>query len=170
MKKKTKFFIVLLLVCIVSFLGYKITNKLNYKQKVEERTKVIPDFSFYTIQDEAYTKNDLPHKPIIFVYFNSDCDFCKSEATEIQSRLIDFKNVQLVFVSFEEKETIKKFAQEYKLGNEKNVLFLEDKKGVFSELFDVNSIPYIVVYNKDEKLLKKFKGATKIDKILELIE
>ena len=28
------------------------------------------------------------------MYFNSDCDYCKSEATKIEERLEDFKNTQ----------------------------------------------------------------------------
>lgn len=170
MKKKIKFLILFFLLSILVFLGYKITSKLSHKQKVEECTKVVPNFSFNTTKDIIYTQKDLPNKPVVFVYFNSDCDFCKSEATKIEKHLIDFKDTQLVFVSFEEKETIEKFATAYKLNNKENVLFLEDKKGVFSKLFDVNSIPYIVIYNKDKELLKKFKGATKIDAILKVLE
>ncbi|MCH3883484.1 TlpA family protein disulfide reductase [Tenacibaculum aquimarinum] len=170
MKKKIKLFILFLLVCILGFLGYKITRKLNHKKEVVERIKTTPSFSFKTIENLVYTEKDLPNVPVVFVYFNSECEFCKTEASKIQSRLTDFKNVQLVFVSFEKKETIESFASVYKLDNQENVLFLEDKKGLFSEIFDVNSIPYIVVYNKDKELLKKFKGATKVDDILAVLK
>ncbi|WP_435264297.1 peroxiredoxin family protein [Tenacibaculum sp. nBUS_03] len=117
-----------------------------------------------------FTKDSLASKSTVFVYFNSDCDYCQSEATKIQQRIADFKHMQLIFVSFERKEGIKKFAKEYKLDNQENVIFLEDVKGEFSKLFDVNSIPYIVVYDVNQGLLKKFKGATKVDAILELIK
>jgi thioredoxin-related protein len=103
------------------------------------------------------------------VYFNSDCDYCQSEATKIEERLGHFKEVQLVFVSFEEQKNIIDFAKEYKLYKKENVVFLEDKEMVFSQIFDVNSIPYIVVYDKDKNFLQKFKGATKIDNILAVL-
>ena len=82
----------------------------------------------------------------------------------------DFEGMQLLFVSFEEKMAIQQFAKEYQLINKENILFLEDRKGAFSELFDVNSIPYMVIYDENKKLLKKFKGATKVDKILEVLK
>jgi thiol-disulfide isomerase/thioredoxin len=157
----------LFLVCIIGFLTYKITTKLNHKKQVAERTKVIPTFSFNSIDDVVFTKDDLRNIPAIFVYFNSDCDYCKSEATKIHERLSDFKDKQLVFVSFEAKDNIIKFAKEFNLYNRKNVTFLEDKKGEFSTLFDVNSIPYIVAYDAKGVLKAKFKGTTKIDKILQ---
>lgn len=168
MKKKLCISIVLL--GIIGFLGYKISSKLSYKKEVAERTKTIPDFSFKTIEDTLFTQDSLASKPIVFVYFNSDCDYCQSEATKIQQRLADFKHTQLIFVSFEKKEGIKKFAKTYKLNNQENITFLEDVKGEFSKLFDVNSIPYIVVYDANRELLKKFKGVTKVNAILELIK
>ncbi|WP_397447185.1 TlpA family protein disulfide reductase [Polaribacter sp. R77954] len=170
MKKKKRIVLVIFLICIVGFLGYKITSKLNHKKEVLERTKKIPNFSFLNINSNSYSNKNLPNKPIVFVYFNSDCDYCQSEAAKIQERLVDFKEIQLVFVSFEGQESIISFAKQYNLYDKENVVFLEDKKGVFSQIFDVNSIPYIVVYDADKNFLQKFKGATKIDDILVVIK
>lgn len=170
MKKKLKLILGVVLICLIGFLGYKITTKLNHKKEVAERIKTLPNFSFLTMKGEIFTQDHLARKPAIFVYFNSDCDYCQSEAVKIQERLSDFKDVQLIFVSFEEKDAIIKFAKQYKLDNQKSIFFLEDRKVEFSKIFDVNSIPYIVVYDADKKLLKKFKGATKVDKILEVLK
>ncbi|WP_417799642.1 TlpA family protein disulfide reductase [Tenacibaculum sp.] len=169
MKKKLKLFIGIVLVLVVTFLGYKITTKLNHKKEVAKRIKTIPNFSFTTLNEEIFTQNNLQNKPTIFVYFNTECDYCQSEATKIQKRLQDFKHTQLIFVSYEKKEQIIQFAISYKLDNQKNVTFLEDTKAKFATIFDVNSIPYIVVYNKNQELLQKFKGATKIEDILKVI-
>jgi thiol-disulfide isomerase/thioredoxin len=169
MKKKLRFIILLLIISVFSFLGFKIANKINHKKEVAENTKSIPNFSFIDIEDNVYTNKNLSNRPIVFVYFNSDCDYCQSEATKIQERLEDFKEVQLVFVSFEEQKNIIDFAKEYQLYKKENVVFLEDKEMVFSQIFDVNSIPYIVVYDKDKNFLQKFKGATKIDNILAVL-
>jgi thiol-disulfide isomerase/thioredoxin len=170
MKKKLRIVIAILLVSIVGFLSYKITSKLSFKKEVTKRTKTIPNFYFLDIKSTTYTEKDLPHKPTVFVYFNSTCDYCISEAIKIEIRLEDFKEVQLVFVSFEKQEEIIAFAKEYKLYNKENIVFLEDKKAVFSEIFDVNSIPYIVVYDANKNFLQKFKGATKIDDILAVLK
>lgn len=169
MKKKAKKVIAIIIISLVVFLGYKITKKLNYKNEVAERIQSVPNFSFHTLKGEIFTQKKLPNKPIVFVYFNSDCDYCKSEATKIHERIEDFKNIQLIFISFEKAIAISQFAKKYKLYNKENVLFLEDRKAIFSQIFDAKSIPYILVYDANRKLLKKFKGATKIDSILELL-
>ena len=170
MKKKIKVFIAMVLLCVVGYLGYKITNKLNHKKEVAERIQRIPNFSFLELNGVTYTVKNLPNRPIVFVYFNSDCEYCQSEATKIQQRLTDFKDTHLIFVSFEKKEGIQNFATTYKLDNQENITFLEDRKGQFSHIFDVNSIPFIVVYNKEQQFLQKFKGATKIDNILDVLK
>jgi len=170
MKKKIKGFIAIVLLSLLGYLGYQIASTLNHKKEVSERIKSIPIFSFHTLDGEVYTQDNLPIKPIVFVYFNSDCEYCQSEATKIQQRLADLKGVQLVLVSFEVASSIKQFAKDYKLNNQENIIFLEDRKGQFSHIFDVNTIPYIVVYNKNKKFLQKFKGATKINNILEILK
>lgn len=170
MKKKIKLFIGVVLLVIICFLGYEITSKLNHKKEVAERIKVIPNFSFYTTNGSEFSNKNLQKKPSVFVYFNSECIYCKSETKKIKERLEDFKEVQLFFISFEKKEIIQQFAKDYELLHEENVLFLEDKKGEFSKLFDVNSIPFMVIYDEDKKLLKKIKGATNIDVMLEVLQ
>jgi peroxiredoxin len=170
MKRKIKIISISIIAFCVGFLGYKIKNKLNQKKEVSERIQVIPNFSFLSTKGIEFTVKNLDSKPTIFIYFNSDCDYCKSEATKIQERLSEFKDTQLIFVSFEKRVSIEKFAKQYKLNNQGNVIFLEDKKGEFSKLFNVNSIPYIVIYDKNKKFIQKFKGITKIDKILKTIK
>ncbi|KAB1159654.1 TlpA family protein disulfide reductase [Tenacibaculum aiptasiae] len=170
MKWKIKLALILLISSILFFLSYKISNKINYKKQIVENTKTIPTFTFENMVGDNYTDKDLLLKPVVFVYFNSDCDYCHSEATKIKERLNEFKNCQLIFISIEAKEKIKLFEDKYGFNVYKNIVFLEDRKGEFSKLFDVHSIPYIVVYDKNHKLLKKFKGITRIDDILKYLE
>lgn len=159
----------LILISIIGFIGYKITNKLQHKKEVEKRIQTLPNFSFKTVNGTNFTQKQLKNKPTVFIYFNSGCDYCKSEATKIKERLNEFKNAQLVFVSFEQTTGIIQFAKTHGLNNQENVIFLEDTKSEFSEIFDAKSIPYILVYNSNKQLLKKFKGATKISNILEVL-
>lgn len=171
MKKYLKPIIGILLVSLIIFLGYNITKKISYKKEVAERIKTIPNFTFLTLNNKTFSEKELTkntHK--LFVYFNSDCDYCQSEASQISENLIQFKDTQLVFVSFEPIEGIKQFAKTYNLLYKENTIFLQDKEMVFEELFDAKSIPFMLLYSKDNQLIKKYKGATKIDHILKHIQ
>ena len=102
----------------------------------------------------------------LFVYYNSECDFCNEETQMIKDNIEKFKDVQLVFISFEKKEQINAFAEKYKLTSYDNVHFLCDSKVTFATTFDVKSLPCLVLYDKDQKLIEKIKGQTKIETIL----
>lgn len=171
MKKKLKIIIGILLISIIGYLGYSIGNKLNYKKEVAERIKTIPEFSFKTLNGKLFTQNNISSTlPKLFVYFNSECDFCQGEAKQIKDNIEQLKNVQLLFVSFEDSKGIKTFAEKHHLVNYENIIFLEDEELQFSELFDAKSIPFMVLYSQNNQLIQKFKGATKIEKIIGLLE
>ncbi len=167
MKKKLKIILAVFIICIIGFLGFKIGSQLKQKKEVAERIQYIPDFSFKTLKAKTFSKKDIENdKPKLFIYFNSDCDFCHSEANQIQNNLEKLKDIQLIFVSFESADSIKVFAEKYQLLNKENIILLEDEKMLFSQLFNAKSIPYMLLYSKSNQLIKKFKGATKIEHVL----
>lgn len=171
MKKYLKPIIGIVLISVLIFLGYNISKKITYKKEVAERIKTVPEFSFQTLNNKGFTQEGLTKNEYkLFVYFNSDCDYCQSEAKQISNNLPQFKNTQLLFVSFEPIKGIKQFAKTYNLLDKENITFLQDKEMLFEELFDAKSIPFILLYSKDNLLIEKYKGAAKIDNILKHIQ
>lgn len=167
MKKKLKITIVAVIIGVVGYLGYNIIKKINYKTEVAARIKSIPAFTFLTLENKDFSENNLSKRNYkLFVYFNSECEYCQSEATQISENIEQFKNTQLIFVSFEPLANIKKFASDFNLLDKENVIFLEDKKLEFAKIFDAKSIPFMLLYSKENQLIQKFKGTTKIDKII----
>ncbi len=78
--------------------------------------------------------------------------------------------MQFIFVSTEPIEIIKQFAEQYNLNNQPNITFLYDNLDTFSSRFDANSIPYILIYNKNQKLIKKHKGQLNAKGILRALQ
>lgn len=166
MKKKLKIAIIAVIIGVIGYLGYNIIKKINYKTEVAARIKSIPSFSFLTLENRDFTENNLSKSNYkLFVYFNSECEYCQSEATQISENLEQFKDTQLIFVSFEPLANIKQFASDFNLLDKENVIFLQDKKLEFAKIFDAKSIPFMLLYSKENQLIQKFKGATKIENI-----
>ncbi|WP_348823839.1 peroxiredoxin family protein [Flavobacterium aestuarii] len=171
MKKTLKIVIITLLLALIAFMGYKVINKINYKKEVAEHIKTIPEFSYKTTAGKTFTKKDLKENiPTVFLYFNSECEHCQSEAIQIQENIEKFADIQLVFISFEEPKKIMAFAKKYKIDHYDTVTFLCDKQVSFATAFDVKSIPTVVIYDKNKKLLEKIKGEVKIDNILKKLK
>lgn len=172
MKKSLKIILPVLALALLAFLGYKVWAKIQYKNEVVENTESIPDFNYQNIGNkESLNRRDLrKNLPVVFIYFNSECEYCQHEAREIQENIAAFNKTQLLFVSTEKPAKIKEFAKTYKLKDYDNIYFLYDDRDRFARTFDANTIPFLAVYNKDQRLVKKFKGQTKVSNILALLE
>lgn len=171
MDKNLKIIIPLVVLSLLTFMGYKVIMKINHKNEVAEHIKIMPQFNYKTIAGTSFTNKNLKHNTAtIFLYFNSECEHCQSEATQIKENIEQFKNVQLFFISFEDTQKITAFATKYKLNQYDNITFLYDKQVSFATTFDVNSLPAIVVYNKEKALVKKIKGEIKVQNILKLLD
>jgi peroxiredoxin len=171
MKKYLKIIIPILVLGLLAVMSYKVISKINHKNEVAEHIKTIPAFSYKTIKGQIFSNSDLKNDtPTVFLYFNSECEHCQSEAEQIRDNVEKFESVQLVFISFEKPKNIEAFATKYKLNHYDNINFLCDSKVSFSITFDVNSLPTIVLYDKNKKLLGKIKGQVKVETILEKLK
>lgn len=172
MRKKTIVIIIILgVVSLLSYLGYNVITKTKEKTKISKQLQTIPEFEFLTMKDELFSNKNLkPNLPTIFIYFNSECDFCQHEAQTISDHIDKFKAVQFVFVSTEPIETIRQFSKHYNLNNQQNITFLYDSLHDFSSRFDATSIPYILIYDSNQKLLKKHKGQLNTNGILKVLD
>ncbi len=171
MKKNIIKIVLVAFLGFLGFIGYKVITKINHKKQVAENIKTIPAFSYQTLDGSVFThKNLKPNTPVLFVYFNSECDFCQHEAQMIQENIKKLQAVQIVFISFEPQENIVKFATKYKLTTYDNVTFLVDRKATFATTFDVNSLPCLVLYNQNHQLIEKIKGQIKIEILLKKFE
>lgn len=148
-------------------MGYKVVSKINHKKEVAENIKKLPKFEYQNINDGLFTNANLKENtPLLFVYYNSECDFCNEEAKMIKESLAEFKNTQILFISFEKNEKIKQFAKNHQLDTYDNVTFLCDSKATFATTFDVKSLPCLVLYDKDKNLIEKIKGQIKGENLI----
>jgi len=167
MKIYFKSILILVFIGILVFLGYQITSKIDHKNKVAHNIKTIPPFTYQNINGNVFTNENLKKETAtIFIYFNTECEYCDHEAQMIEENITKLKKIQLVFVSFEKPEQIKKFAQKHQLTTYDNVYFLCDNKVTFAATFDVNSLPCLVLYDKNQNLIEKIKGQTSIKILL----
>jgi cytochrome oxidase Cu insertion factor (SCO1/SenC/PrrC family) len=169
-KKKLKIILAIILFGVISFFLYKIMYKVQEKNSISNRIKTIPDFDFTALNNKEFKKVNLkPNMPTVFFYFNSECDFCQHETQSIRVAIDKFNDIQLIFVSTEPIEEIKMFSEQYNLNNKRNIVFLHDSTDSFSNQFNATSIPYILIYNKDKELIKKYNGQINASGILRVL-
>lgn len=170
-KKVVKIITIVLVFGLVSFLIYKVIKIAKEKNTITNNIKNIPKFNFKSLDDKKFTNNNLKSNlPSVFIYFNSECDFCQHEAQSISENLNRFKAVQFVFVSTEPITTIQQFSAQYNLNKQQNITFLHDQSNTFSNRFGATTIPYILMYDKNQKLIKKHNGQLNASGILRVLQ
>ncbi|CAM2802057.1 MAG: redoxin domain-containing protein [Paludibacter sp.] len=171
MKKIFKIVLPLVFVSLISLMGYKIVTKIKHKKEIAANIKTIPAFIYQNLNGESFSNKNLKtDTPTLFIYFNSECEYCNEEAHMIEESVDKFRPYQLVFVSFEKPELIKTFAQKHNLLNYGNIHFVCDSKVTFATTFDVQSLPCLVIYDKHQQLIEKLKGQTKVETILKKLQ
>lgn len=171
MKNNLKIIIPVLFIVTFGFLIFQITSKINHKNEVAENIKTIPNFNFLNVNGGRFTNENLiKNTPILFIYFNSECEFCNEEAEMIKENIEKVKNFQLVFISIEKPELIKSFAVKHKLNDYDKINFLSDTQVSFAPTFDVKSLPCLVLYDKDQNLIEKIKGQIKPEILIKKLE
>lgn len=129
----------------------------------------LPAFSFRLLDSITIfnTKSILKGKPTVFVLFSPDCDHCAQLAREIKSNVNNFDEVNLFMLSppmpFDD---IRMFAQVQDLVHTKQITIGQDFDFFFGSFFRAETVPFIVIYDKDRKLFNVLKRATKLEELL----
>ena len=171
MKKYLKIILPIVFVGLLGYFGFQIVSKINHKKQIAENIKTMPVFSYENAKGGFFSnENIIANKATLFIYYNSDCEFCNEEAKMIQENRAKFSNVQLVFISNETPKEIIAFAKTHKLNTYDTITFLSDRKMSFRTTFDVKSLPCLVLYDKNKQLIEKIKGQIKAETLLKKLQ
>lgn len=171
MKKHIRIIIPIFVTLALFFTGYKMVELSRHKKNLAEKTAHIPSFQLKSTLNQDFTNKNLKKNvPVVFFYFNSDCEFCQAEIQDIVQNIKKFEGIQLLFVSFEPVLKIIMFQATNKLDIYDNVVFLSDYKKTFSEIFGVKTLPSSLVYDKNGKLVSRNNGAVKVDYLLKAMK
>lgn len=163
--KKLKMLAIIIPLLLIGVMIYLFENFQNKKAKIEVLQN-IPAFSVTDINGKIVTQNNISTRNKLLVYFDTNCEYCKSEMQELSKINHVHKDVQWVMFSSQSIEEIKKFATKYNLQNTKNIKWCTDPKAEVYSKFAMKGIPYFLGYNAKNKLVHRSTGAIKIEKVL----
>jgi thioredoxin-related protein len=151
-------------------LSLKIVHKNEEKEKQKALTAHLPIFSFRSLNGN-FVDNNLLNKstPSVFIAFHPECEHCQYEAKSINDRQKDLSNTNIILFTTANDSLTKAFSQRYGLDTLTNVYVISDTTREMEKAFGVKGIPNIFIYNTEGKLLKQYKGETKIEAILKTL-
>ncbi|REC77110.1 hypothetical protein DRF60_11865 [Chryseobacterium elymi] len=153
-------------ILLIGLMAYLFFNFQKRKEKIDA-LKNIPSFSLTTIDGNSFTQHNLVNEQTkVIIYFNPSCHFCQAEADELSKSYNTYKNIQWIWVASEPLEEIKQFAAKYKLDKQMNIYWCHDEMATLYQKLGMNSVPYFLVYDNNNHLIKRNSGAIKLEKII----
>lgn len=153
-----------ILFALALFMVYGIIEKQTAQKEIQNKIQSVPvNVSLFTLDSTSFS---FPiAKPVVLVLFNSTCEHCQYELGQIKENIANFNEVELVLLSSESIATIKQVAEAFE--SVSNVNFVKINPEDVYENFGTVRFPTILIYSTTGKLLKEFKGETKIEAILQ---
>lgn len=117
----------------------------------------IPAFSFFNLDKSLFTNTNLEKgKPLLFVFFDTECDHCQHAIQYINQHLTEFKPAAIYLITLDRQEKIVAFMNRYggNLKGKKNVTILQDLQNEFLRKFRPRKYPSIFLYSPQKQLLR----------------
>ena len=154
-----------MVVAVLSYIAWGFINTLNHKQKTAERIQTLPAFIAHKLDSTIIDVTGLANHPIVFIYFDPECDHCQREAHELRRKSASLNKAQIIMLSTAPLSTLKTFAQTYQLTKLSNVQVAHIDRKIAHETFGFTSVPDVLIYRANGSLAKHFRGETSIEAI-----
>lgn len=132
----------------------------------------LPAFKMTQADGSVYTAEQVEAgKPLLLVYFSPECDHCQVFMKSFFKRADEFKNTQVLFITYLPLDRLVKFESEYPLKIYKNIVAgTEGMSFVVRYFYEIKEMPFAVVYDKKGTLVGKYEREIPLDKIIPLLK
>ena len=166
-----KALLVIGILSVVLFFVYKITSMVQTKTQLQKNIATLPFFQFTNLQNQSFINDSLKKsQPTLLLFFNTTCEHCQYETEQILKNNASFRNSNVLFISRQSNNDIRLFDSTYQVSKYSFIKLLRDSIDYSYKIFGINSFPSSIVYNTEGKLVKSFKGETKIEAIISALQ
>ena len=120
------------------------------------KTGIAP-FKITLLNGKSYSYNQIKkNTETVLIYFSPTCDHCKDFTSELLKHENALKDKQIIMITYVPIEEIKPFDSLYHISIKPNFkIGTEGYSFIVRKYYNVERFPYIVIYNKQMKLVKK---------------
>ena len=167
MKKRVVKLIVYMVIFLIFALGALIANNLLKRDNIFDRISYWPDVEVKTTVGETISTGGLTgQNPVLLIYFNTGCIFCRNMFEEILADGQLQQQAQLVFVSHEPRKTVAEYRKKTGLDQANEFIFLHDHKQKVKDFFGVRSVPATYLYTREGNLIRYYRGQVSVGEII----
>ncbi|WP_158825537.1 TlpA family protein disulfide reductase [Mucilaginibacter lacusdianchii] len=111
------------------------------------------------------------NKPVMLIYFSPDCSHCQHMMYEMQPKMKELANVQIVMITFTSYPMIKAFYRDFGISRYPNITIgTEGYTYKVQQYYKVKTTPYIAIYDAKGKLVKTYEKPPKIEELIKVVK
>ena len=157
-----KHWLLILLAMATLYTASAQSNNPPYKQNTN-----LPSFRVQTVNKGMFSSDKLKKNvPVIVMFFSPGCDHCIHQFEDMQKRMNDLKNYQIVMATWQPIEELAEFNKKYNVAKYPNVITGRDVDYFFPPFYEIANFPHFAFYNKSGKLVGTHEGNITIDNII----
>lgn len=158
-----------LFLILVGTLLYYTFDKRSRKQQILAKIEYMPDLSFVDIREDAMCRlrDHIGQQPICLIQIDPDCYFCHEQVMDILDKYEHFDEVAILFISPASVEKLEDYGRDLYIGNYPKIRMLYDEDLLFPVTFGTATTPTALIYARDGRLLAKYEGLIKTEKLIE---
>ena len=164
MKRRIGILLVAVFVFLISASIYFFIKTYQEKKTAKEKIEVLQSFSLKGVDGRVFTEKELPpNNWTVFVFFNSACHYCQSEAEQLRELKSGMESTTFLWISSEPIEVIRHFQKTYDV---EDIVFLYDEQDALAQAWGITTIPEFLIYTSEKNLFKNHKGALRMDHLI----
>jgi thiol-disulfide isomerase/thioredoxin len=109
-------------------------------------------------------------KPVVLLFFNTTCDHCQQEALDLVMHKTELRKIQLVMMSSENLNLIRKFYDQYELSSINKLIIGKDIRNSGMKHFQYESLPFCAIYTREHLFISSLERDFKTVKIIQLLK
>ncbi|MRR22015.1 hypothetical protein EG830_03430 [bacterium] len=136
--------------------------------EADSQPNKVPPFQMMQANGKVFSARNLPTgKAIVIIYFSPDCKECHDLTKELLNRINEFSNTSIAMITNLPLNMVKTFVSEFNLEKYPNIYAGTEGYASFTgAYYNVGTIPFIAVHNKNGDLVKTYSGEVRIEDLL----
>ena len=128
----------------------------------------MPSFQMQLTNGKSFSSGNLSHKqPLILIYFAPDCEHCQILMDTIFKKINEFKNSQIIMVTFKPIDEVIAFENHYETHKYQNIkVGTEIPIFYFRKYYQLENTPFTALYDKQGKLIISYKKETPVGDLI----
>ncbi len=154
---------------IITAFAFLLIVTLFYSSNASAQT--MPAFQMKLSNGKIFSSSELPKKPLIIIYFAPDCEHCQVLMKQLFNKISNFKNTEIVMVTFESLQSVAGFEKQFQTSKYPNIrVGMEVPVFFFRKYYQLEHTPFTALFDKNKKLITSYKEYTPLDDLIKKLK